>query len=218
MTTKPVTPDQMTSTSNQRNWIVFFSTILLTAAAVLGYLQVTVIDDESLIAMLTFTARVSLLIFLLIFVARPLRQLVANDTTRWLVSQRRYLGIAFAAVHTVHLALIAWRFSTIPGLEYPLPAALVGGTTYLLMYALLITSFDAPARALGSKNWRRLHKTGLYFIGFIFAQTQIPESIDQLTEPRRLIFIVLIAAAIVIRLTAYLAMRKKKRSAQAVNQ
>lgn len=190
-----------------KNIAVFFVTLLFATLLSVGLLAVTGVTDDNLRLVLSLTARVAFMIFLLVFIARPLRQLVRTDLTKRLLKERRSFGIAFAAVFTVHLGLIVYRFSTVPGLEYPLTSAIVGGTAYALTYAMLVTSFDGPARAIGPRAWRSLHKTGLYYIGAIFLVTLLPEPGQPILAVERLWFVVLTSAAIVIRLTAYFAMK-----------
>lgn len=193
--------------STGKNLAVFFVTLFFATLLSAGLLAVTGITDANLRLVLSLTARIAFMIFLLVFIARPLRQLVRTDLTKRLLKQRRAFGVAFAAVFTVHLGLIAYRFASVPGLEYPLPSAIVGGTAYALTYAMLVTSFDGPARAIGPKAWRRLHKTGLYYIGAIFLFTLLPEPGQPIVTVERLWFVVLTSAAILIRLTAYFAMK-----------
>lgn len=193
--------------TTKKNLAVFFVTLLLATLLSVGLLAATGVTDDNLRLVLSLTARIAFMIFLLVFIARPLRQLVRTDLTRRLLTERRSFGIAFAAVFTVHLGLIAYRFWTVPGLEYPLSSAVVGGTAYLLAYAMLVTSFDGPARAIGPKAWRMLHKTGVYFIGAIFLFTLLPEPGQPLVTMERLWFVILTSAAIIIRLTAYFAMK-----------
>lgn len=199
----------MTGTS--KNFTVLLGVMLPVAAASIVWLRMAGASDETLIVALRLTARIAFMIYLLVFVARPLRQLLPGRFTKWLLAERRSLGIAFAAVFSVHLGLIALRFSTIPGLEYPLSSALVGGTAYALCYLMLVTSFDGPARALGPGNWRRLHRTGLYFIGAIFLFTLLPEPGQPILTAGRLWFVVLTAGALIIRLTAFFAVRSGTR-------
>lgn len=193
--------------TTKKNLAVFFVTLLLATLLSVGLLAATGVTDDNLRLVLSLTARIAFMIFLLVFIARPLRQLVRTDLTRRLLTERRSFGIAFAAVFTVHLGLIAYRFWTVPGLEYPLSSAVVGGTAYLLAYAMLVTSFDGPARAIGPKAWRMLHKTGVYFIGAIFLFTLLPEPGQPIVTTERLWFVILTSAAIIIRLTAYFAMK-----------
>lgn len=75
---------------------------------------------------------------------------------------------------------------------------------------MLLTSFDTPARMIGAKYWRQLHKTGLYFVGFVFVATLLPEPGDPVYTMERAWFTILAGGAIVIRLTAWLATRQKR--------
>lgn len=195
-------------TSNQKNLTILFGVIVPTTAATAVYLQSAGVTDDHLNMLLRLTARISFMTYLVVFIARPMRQLFTNDMTAWLLRERRSLGITFAAMHTVHLGLIAYRFNTIPGLDYEPANGIIGGTAYALMYLMLITSFDAPARALGPKNWKRLHEFGLYYIGLIFVSTLLPDPGDEIFTPERTWFVFLTAGAIFIRLTAYFAKRK----------
>ncbi len=198
--------------SNGKNFAVLFGTSLPLAVACTAYLKSQGTSDVNLVLLLTLTARIAFMIYLLIFVARPLRQLLPNDLTKWLLRERRSLGIAFAAVHTVHLGLIFTRLDLDSLLDRPPIGTAVGATAYLLMYLMLLTSFDAPARRIGPKNWRRLHKTGLYFIGFVLLATLLPEPGQAVYTFDRAWLFTLTGIAVFIRLTAWFAARRRRRS------
>ena len=102
---------------------------------------------------------------------------------------------------TVHLALLAYRFGSQPELEYPLFSLFFGATAYLLFYLMLITSFDAPKKALGPKKWKLLHRTGLVWAALIFG---LPRSVEALGDPDYLKFGIPFALALAIRITAWL--------------
>jgi DMSO/TMAO reductase YedYZ heme-binding membrane subunit len=133
----------------------------------------------------------------------------ATPATAKLLKHRRLLGIAFSGIHTAHLGLIFYRARMIPDFNLNISESLLGGLTYVVIYLMFLTSFDATARALGSRNWRVLHKVGLYWVFVAFVPTLLPESRDQLAGANGLI-ILLTAVAIVIRLTAFLANRRSK--------
>ena len=198
--------------SNQKNFAVLFGVALPVALACLLYLRAYELNDDNLVLLLTLTARVAFMIFLVIFIARPLRQLLPNDLTKWLLRERRSIGIAFAAVHTVHLGLIFTRLDVASLLDRPLIGTAVGATAYLLMYLMLLTSFNAPASRIGPRNWRRLHKTGLYFIGFVFFATLLPEPGQPVYTFERAWLYTLTGLAVVIRLTAWFAIRRRQLS------
>ena len=194
-------------TSNNKNFAIIAGVMLPGLALSWAYLKIAGHSDDNLLMLLRLTARLSFMIFLIVFAARPLRALFTTNLTRWLVKERRSLGIAFASMHSVHLALIACRFSSVPDLEYPASSGVIGGAAYLLMYLMLITSFNAPAKAIGPKAWKILHKTGLYFIFAIFVSTLLPEAGEPIYTWERAWFVALTALAVFFRLTAFFARR-----------
>lgn len=194
-------------TSNQRNWTVFVAAAGLTSIASVAYLALSGITDDNIRLLLRLSARIAFLVLLVIFAARPLRQLIATPATATLLKNRRLLGVAFAGIHTAHLALILYRADQVPDFEFDVLQSLPGSITYVFIYMMLITSFDEPARALGRNAWKILHKVGLYWIFAIFLQTQLPRSLDNLADANWWL-IALIVLALAIRLTAFFAKRR----------
>ena len=121
-------------TSNRKNFAVFATVFLLFSFPTNYYLGQNAWDDESLGVTLRISARIALLIYLLIFIARPLRDLGVNPAGQYLLKNRRLIGIAFAAIMTAHLALLI----ELNGL----PAAYLGIIVYSFIYLMLITSFN----------------------------------------------------------------------------
>lgn len=194
--------------NDKQNWQVLFATILLTAGISVLWLVSTPMSDDDIRMPTRHTAQLAFALYIVILVARPLQQLLRKDWTATLLRKRRLIGVAFAAVMTTHLGLIAYRFGTQPELEYPLFNLMFGGAAYALFYLMLITSFDAPKKALGPKKWKLLHRTGLVWAALIFG---LPRSLDELTDPEYLKFGIPFVIALVIRFTAW--QRSRRRSA-----
>lgn len=117
------------------------------------------------------TARSSLLLFLLAFSAASLVRLTKAPLAGWLLRNRRQLGVGFAVSHLMHLVAIVWLAKSDPLLFDALttPASYIfGGLGYVFIVAMLATSFDATARALGPKLWARLHTAGIWYIWLMF--------------------------------------------------
>jgi sulfoxide reductase heme-binding subunit YedZ len=128
--------------------------------------------SEGLHAALRATARTSLLLFVMAFAASPLHALVASPASKWLLRNRRQLGVSFAASHFAHGALIVLAVRT--GTIAPRPVALAGGgIAYLFIAAMTATSFDRTARWLGRARWRALHVTGMYILWTLFTLAMI---------------------------------------------
>lgn len=125
---------------------------------------------EGTSAVLRFTARTSYALYLAAFVAAPLAALSASPIFRRLRANRRYLGVGFAASHTVHLAAIIRFGSLQPGLYDAVTLAL-GGLGFVFLAAMTTTSFNRTTRMLGPRAWKALHKTGMYYLGIIFVAT-----------------------------------------------
>jgi DMSO/TMAO reductase YedYZ heme-binding membrane subunit len=109
---------------------------------------------------------------------------------------------------TAHLVLIVWLWFFV--IREPIPILLLvgGGGAYAMLLLMLITSFDSTARALGPRNWRRLHKVGLYWIGAVFANTIVPDVVREPQNPFYLLTALLMLAAIAVRVLAWYRRRR----------
>ena len=152
-------------------------------------------------AIIRVTAFTSALPFLLVFVARPLHRLRRSTATRWLMMNRRYLGLSVAASHWWHLvaiiALVSWYSAGGPGIS-PL-TKLFGGGGFVMLALMAATSNDASQRALG-RGWRWLHLVGLWIVWLDFMFTY---SGSVTVAPLHAAMTLLFAAALLLRVAAY---------------
>lgn len=200
-------------TSNQRNTAVLLASSAAVALAATAWFGIAGLDEESLNLALRLSARVAYLLLLVVFVARPLHQMFSAPQTARLLRNRRSFGIAFAGVHITHFGLLLVKQQVVQEFQLLVLPNAFGAFIYLVILAMLITSWNAPARAIGARAWQVLHKTGLYVLFVAFAQAVLPYP----GEPWESInwgFIVLIGLAVVIRLTAFLAQRNATRRQQ----
>lgn len=195
-------------TSNQKNWTTVAVTAIGSVALAGAYLQYAGLSDESVRLLLRLTARLAFFVFVLVFIARPLRDIVKTQLTRTLLANRRQLGLVVATLMYVHLGLIGYRFGTSSAINLD-ASAIFGGVAYAMLGLMFVTSFDAVVRAMGPRRWRLLHKTGIYVVAIPFVATLLPETRDQLFAPDYVGFTVLIAFAAFIRLMAYFTNRKR---------
>ena len=152
-------------------------------------------------AMIRVTALTSAVPFLLVFVARPLHQLRRSTATRWLMINRRYLGLSVAASHWWHLiaivALVRWYSTDGPGIS-PL-TKIFGGGGFVMLGLMAATSNDASQRALG-RGWRWLHLAGVWIVWLDFIFTY---SGNVMVAPLHAVMTLLFAAALLLRMAAY---------------
>ena len=110
-----------------------------------------------------WSTRFGAIVLSAVFAARPLRQLVSGGATRWLLRNRRYLGVAFAVMHFTHLGGLIFLGLMHPSYyEEGVDAVTLygGGAVYVLLFAMTLTSFERTAAWLSRSAWQRLHRVG----------------------------------------------------------
>lgn len=150
------------------------------------------------------TARLSLLLFLAAFTASALHRLAPGGTTRFLLRNRRYIGLSFALSHLLHLVAIIALAERDPALFWQLSSIgniISGGLAYLFLAAMVATSTDAALRRLGARGWRILHTAGAWYIWMSFVVTFGKRAV---MDYHYLPAMVLIFAALAVKIAAML--------------
>ena len=118
--------------------------------------------------MLLATARTAAAVFLVVFLASTLRKLWQTPLTAWLLRNRRYWGLTFAAIMAVHLVAIFVSMKLnpemVPQLKLHPFMPFASGVGYLFLAAMAATSSNRAIRKLGAKRWKLLHSTGMYIL------------------------------------------------------
>jgi hypothetical protein len=168
--------------------------VVAASAATLG---VHGAGEEGIRAVIRLTARTSFVLFNAAFAASALARRWPGRGTRWLLANRRQVGVSFAVSHLVHLvAILALaRLMTVAD-DATVVIAILG---YVAIAAMTATSFDRTAAWLGPRRWRRLHLTAGYFIWFVFLASYLPRTI--LESAAYAPFVVVLIAVLALRLT-----------------
>lgn len=149
------------------SWQVFWVLALgVSVASLLGLSGSDFHSARGMSPAILVSVRSALPLFLLAFTASSLATLWRGAFTRWLLANRRYIGLAFAFGMAWHFAFVAytiWNFGN--PLNKKATALDLFGFTFLLL--LTLTSFRPFARHLSRANWQRLHKTGVYAIWLV---------------------------------------------------
>ena len=103
---------------------------------------------------------------LIAFTASSLATLWPSRSTRWLLANRRYFGLAFASGMSWHFAFVGYYLILFgnPINNRDLTLDLIG---LCFLLAMTLTSFRRFARRLNLADWRRLHKMGIYTLWFL---------------------------------------------------
>lgn len=155
--------------SGEIPWSLYGAATLLMTGAVSLALALHGTGEEGLRFASTYSARVSLLFFLLVFLASALARLRPGPAARWLMARRRHAGLTFAWTHLLHLGVFVAYFVAVG--HGPSPLTLwVGGAGYLGVAVLALTSNDRAQRVLGA-SWRRLHVVLVHYLWLVFTLT-----------------------------------------------
>jgi methionine sulfoxide reductase heme-binding subunit len=150
-----------------KGWQLIITVTIAIGVAVIAILSSMGFTETSTLILVRLTARSSCLLFLLAFMAAPLRQLWQSPLSLWMVQNRRFLGLSMAVSHTYHAIAFSTLQIVIRHQAFTAnPLAILG---YAFLLAMTITSFSAPAKAIGRRAWRVLHTAGMYYFWLIFA-------------------------------------------------
>jgi DMSO/TMAO reductase YedYZ heme-binding membrane subunit len=192
--------------------IVAFAAVLSAISAAVS-MGVYGASEQGLGVALRVTARIGLAFFALAFVASSVNRLWRSRPGKWLLRNRRHLGVSFAVVHFTHAGFIIARALVHSDNFWSARSAgsLVPGTTaYLFLVAMTITSFDGPTKWLGRTRWKVLHKVGMYVLWAIYVGAYAKSITD---KPASAIGIAVLGVALLLRFSARLAIVQKRRRA-----
>ena len=162
-----------------RGWRIVGWAAAALGAMVAAILGVVGTGPDGIRVVIRATARTSAVLFTAAFVASALARVRPGAATRWLLGNRRYVGVSFAVSHLYHflaiLALAGWSFSRMARDAGPV-AGILGGVAYLVIIAMTATSFDRTAAWLGPRRWHRLHTIGAWYIWTVFFVTFAPNA------------------------------------------
>ncbi len=183
-------------------WTLWSLLVGGTGVAALGLL-LFLPDYDGIGAALRLTARLSFALFLLAFTASALGQLFPGPPTRWLRTNRRFIGLAFAGSHAIHLAIIVvfWDFGVSAFVRAQPSIGFVANLAgYAVLAAMAATSFGPPRRAIGPGAWSLLHLWGSWFLWLDFAKSYVPRAaLDPFYWP----FVALLFLAVALRIVAW---------------
>jgi sulfoxide reductase heme-binding subunit YedZ len=189
-------------------WRLVWACLAVTAGSLALTVFVHGTDEDALRSGLRTTARLAALVFSLTFATSSLNALFRADWSRWLLRNRRYLGLGFGVVHLGHGALIILLAALYPvSFQATTDAVgLIGGSVgYLFVLLMMATSSDNAVQWLGRRRWRALHKLGMYVLWGIFMFTYVPRAV---VAPAYIPLALLLLAAWGLRVAAFFRRRR----------
>jgi hypothetical protein len=160
-----------------QGWTLF---CILAACFVVGELRlVSAIDwtnSEDIRWLMGINWRLAAPYFLLTFAASPLHQLFPSRATRWLLANRRYIGLAFAVgafCQLLPIVALALRFPPALADIHSASSQFGEDCIYLTLVLMTVTSFRATNRHMSRTTWHRLHSSGMYLLAGLYSVTYV---------------------------------------------
>jgi hypothetical protein len=157
-------------------WPLLYWIVGINSAAVIAYMPTQDLSGPVGVSeMIQMTVRCSVPLLYLAFAASSMGVLFPGKFTRWLLPNRRSIGLSYAAAMAWQLFFILWMWAGhweyYTDEVYLLEDIVVQVPGYLFIFAMTITSFLPVRSRMNPLAWRVLHKTGIYFLWLTVAST-----------------------------------------------
>jgi sulfoxide reductase heme-binding subunit YedZ len=143
----------------------------------------------------------------LVFSATPLAELFPGSASQWLLANRRYIGLSFAAAFFWHLLVLVAFFLLHQNYylrEVHTASDLwLGTVSYILLVAMAATSFFAVRRRMRPKYWRALHLVGIWYFWAAMWATYVDLTISDRATVASTAYSILGFLVLALRIVAY---------------
>jgi sulfoxide reductase heme-binding subunit YedZ len=150
-------------------WSLFWLiTLPVSALVLIAMTHADLSSEKGVSAMIQFSVRCSVPWLYLAFAASSLYALFPSEPTRWLLRNRKIMGLCFASAMAWQGIFILWLVTVHRDYYvrevYVLRDVVEGVLGYVLLITMAVTTFRAVRRRVNRTFWRWLHKTGIYFL------------------------------------------------------
>ena len=119
-------------------------------------------------SMIQLSVRFAVPWLFLAFTASALQAVFPGRFSRWLLTNRKYIGLIYAAAMAWQGLFILWLLIVhtehYVNEVYVMRDAIEGAIGYTFLLAMTITSFPFARRRMRAGHWRLLHLSGIYFL------------------------------------------------------
>jgi hypothetical protein len=189
-------------------WPLFWLIAALTfGAIVVGLSTRGIATPETTVSMIRLSVQLASPWIFLAFIARPLGQLVPGVLADWMLRNRRYLGLSFAAGFAwqavfIGVLLVLYGDYYWHNLHSDLDL-LLRVLSYLLLLALTVTSFFPVRRVMRPDHWRYLQRVGVWYFWAAIWVTYAGQAASAGARVVDVAYAVLGLLALMLRLAGY---------------
>ena len=146
-------------------WLI---SIPMSVVMVIAMLEVDMSTGAGVSTMIGFSVRWAVPFIFLVVAASAVQTLFPGPLPMWWLRNRKYIGLCFAVA-------MAWQGAFIFIMSnffreyyyediYLLRDELEGSVGYIFLTAMVVTSFQFGRKYLTQKQWKLLHRSGVYFL------------------------------------------------------
>lgn len=146
-------------------WLV---SVPMSIVMIVEMAQVDMSTGAGVSQMIGFSVRWAVPFIFVVAATSALQTLFPGPVPAWMLRNRKYVGMCFVVAMAWQGAFIfimsnfhrAYYFEEV----YYLRDELEGSTGYIFLTAMVVTTFDFGRRRLSARQWKLLHRSGVYFL------------------------------------------------------
>ena len=140
----------------------------ISAVMVYSMLGIEMTSARAVSSMIELSVRCAVPLFFVAMAASSVNVLFSGMFGRWILRNRKFIGLSFAAAMAWQLFFILWMLTqyTEHYVEnvYNLSDLIEGVGGYFLLTAMVLTSFKFGRSRLTARQWKLLHTVGIYWL------------------------------------------------------
>jgi len=176
-----------------------------------GMLIIGISSPEATVKLIRLSVQFASPWIYIAFVTTALTTFFPNAFSKWLLRNRRYTGLSFAAGFAWQAVFIAVLLHLYPAYywdELHKTSDLVGRSlSYVLLLALTITSFYPVRRKLSRAQWSWLHWLGIWYFWAAIWVSYAEQALSQNAKTIDVVFALLGLLVLILRLAAHIKTR-----------
>jgi methionine sulfoxide reductase heme-binding subunit len=188
-------------------WPLFYLIALLTLnGMVAGMLIIGISSPEATVKLIRLSVQFASPWIYIAFVTSALTTLFPNTFSKWLLRNRRYTGLSFAAGFGWQAVFIAVLLTLYPAHYWDdihKASDLLGRSlSYIFLLALTITSFLSVRRKMSRAQWHWLHLIGIWYFWAAIWLSYADQALSQNAKTIDVVFALLGLLVLILRLAA----------------
>ena len=146
-------------------WLISIPMLIAIVVTMMGADMSTASGVSSMIG---FSVRLAVPFIFLVVAASSMQILFPGSFSKWWLRNRKYIGMCFAVAMSwqgLFIFIMSYFFRDYYFENvYLLRDELEGSIGYIFLPAMVVTSFHFGRKHLSAKQWKLLHKSGIYFL------------------------------------------------------